>query len=238
MPSFSRIQREIREQEVPDTQYDLIRRRYLKKLSAKTGRNTILYYSGWLQKPARYVTPLMSISDGDKNGFMSAVHGLDVSRGLDIVLHTPGGDIAATESLIDYLNQKFQGDMRQAVQLHKESAGLQNKRGSRVDTAKAKTAGSTRPKLPAGPGFMPRMGMKKLERLIRSTKESVERARLQAAWMRKMGMSIREIAGRLFKSYSTVRDWLVKMRRRGPRGRFNKRRGRRKRILNKQSSKR
>ena len=101
MPSFSRIQREIREQEVPDTQYDLIRRRYLKKLSAKTGRNTILYYSGWLQKPARYVTPLMSISDGDKNGFMSAVHGLDVSRGLDIVLHTPGGDIAATESLID-----------------------------------------------------------------------------------------------------------------------------------------
>ena len=121
---------------------------------------------------------------------------------------------------------------QETVQLHKESAGLQNKRGSRVDTAKAKTAGSTRPKLPAGPRFMPRMGMKKLERLIRATKESVERARLQAAWMRKMGMSIREIARRLFKSYSTVRDWLVKMRRRGPRGRFNKRRGRRKRILN------
>ena len=115
MPSFSGIQREVREQEIPDTQYDLIRRRYLKKLSAKTGRNTILYYSGWLQKPARYVTPLMSISDGDKNGFMSAVHGLDVSKGLDIVLHTPGGDIAATESLIDYLNQKFQGDMRAIV---------------------------------------------------------------------------------------------------------------------------
>ena len=97
---------------------------------------------------------------------------------------------------------------QETVQLHKESAGLQNKRGSRVGTAKAKTAGSTRPKLPAGPGFMPRTGMKKLERLIRATKESMERARLQAAWMRKMGMSIREIAGRLFKSYSTVRDWL------------------------------
>ena len=112
------------------------------------------------------------------------------------------------------------------------SRRLQNKRGSRVDAAKAKTAGSTRPKLPAGPGFMPRMGMKKLERLIRATKESVERARLQAAWMRKMGMSIREIAGRLFKSYSTVRDWLVKLHRRGPRGRLNRSSGRRKRILN------
>ena len=79
---------------------------------------------------------------------------------------------------------------------------------------------------------MPRMGVKKLERLIRATKEGVERTRLQAAWMRKMGMSIREIAGRLFKPYSTIRDWLVKLHRRGPRGRFNKRRGRRKRILN------
>ena len=46
---------------------------------------------------------------------MSAVHGLDVSKGLDLILHTPGGDIAATESLVDYLRQKFQGDMRAIV---------------------------------------------------------------------------------------------------------------------------
>ena len=121
---------------------------------------------------------------------------------------------------------------QETVQLHKESAGLQNKRGPRADTAKAKTGNPTRPKLPAGPRFMPLMGMKKLERPIRATKESVERARLQAAWMRKTGMSIREIAGRLFKSYSTVRDWLVKLHRRGPRGRLNRSSGRRKRILN------
>ena len=47
-----------------------------------------------------------------------------------------------------------------------------------------------------------------------------------------MGLSIREIARRLFKPYSTIRDWLVKLHRQGPRGRFNKRRGCRKRILN------
>ncbi len=57
----------------------------------------------------------MSINDNDKNGFMNAIRGLDVSKGLDIILHTPGGDIAATESLIDYINQKFQGDMRAIV---------------------------------------------------------------------------------------------------------------------------
>lgn len=115
MPSFSEIQKEIREEKIPDTPYDTIRREYLRKFSDKTGRNTILYYSGWLQKPIRTIAPLMSINDDDKNGFMSAVHGLDVSKGLDIILHTPGGDIAATESLIDYLNQKFNGNMRAII---------------------------------------------------------------------------------------------------------------------------
>ena len=43
------------------------------------------------------------------------LRGLDVSKGLDIILHTPGGDIAATESLIDYLDQKFDGNMRAIV---------------------------------------------------------------------------------------------------------------------------
>lgn len=100
---------------MPETAYDTIRRRYIRKLSEKTGRNTILYYSGWLQKPIRSIIPMVSINDNDKNGFMSAVHGLDVSKGLDIILHTPGGDIAATESLIDYLDQKFKGDMRAIV---------------------------------------------------------------------------------------------------------------------------
>ena len=57
----------------------------------------------------------MSINDNDKNGFMSAINGLDPSKGLDIILHAPGGDIAATESLIDYLNEKFSGNMRAIV---------------------------------------------------------------------------------------------------------------------------
>ena len=113
MPSFNEIQKEM-SGKVPETPYDLVRRKYLKKLSKKTGRNTILYYSGWLQKPGKNV-PSMWINDDDKNGFMSAVRGLDVSKGLDMILHTPGGDIAATESLVDYLNQKFAGDMRAII---------------------------------------------------------------------------------------------------------------------------
>jgi len=45
---------------------------------------------------------------------MSACNGLeDRSKGLDLILHTPGGDIAATESLVDYLHKMFD-DIRKA----------------------------------------------------------------------------------------------------------------------------
>lgn len=115
MTSLGDIQREIHGEKMPQTTHDVVRRRYLKRLSDMTGRNVLLYYSGWLQKPKASIRHLVSISDGDKDGFMDALQGLDVSKGLDIILHTPGGDMAATESLIDYLNQKFNGDMRAIV---------------------------------------------------------------------------------------------------------------------------
>lgn len=115
MPSFNDIQNEIREETTPQTTHDTVRRKYLRKMSDKTGRNTVLYYSGWLQKPAESIMRMMSINDDDKNGFVNALSGLDASAGLDIILHTPGGDMAATESLVDYLDQKFNGDMRAVV---------------------------------------------------------------------------------------------------------------------------
>jgi len=115
LPNLTEIQNEIQSQAAQGTPIDIIRRKYLKKLSEKTNRNVIVYYSGWLQKPIRQLGPLFSINDNDKNGFMSTIHGLDTSKGLDLILHTPGGDIGATESLIDYLRQKFGGDIRAIV---------------------------------------------------------------------------------------------------------------------------
>lgn len=115
MPQLNDIQNEIQIQTAQGSPFDIVRRKYLKKLSELTGRNVILYYSGWLQKPIRSLAPLLSINDNDKNGFMTTVHGLDTSKGLDLILHTPGGDVGATESLIDYLRQKFGTDIRAIV---------------------------------------------------------------------------------------------------------------------------
>ncbi len=87
--------------------HDIIRRKHLANLKKITKRNVVAYYSGWLQKRSRDIIADIGITDNDKNGFMATVHKLDTSKGLDLILHTPGGEVAATESIIDYLTKKF-----------------------------------------------------------------------------------------------------------------------------------
>lgn len=114
MSGLGQIQNEILEL---GPSHDLVRRKYLGALASFTGRNTILYYSGWMEKGhlLRQGFDGFGIDDSDKNGFMAAIHGLDRSKGLDLVLHTPGGDVAATESIIDYLRSMFGSDIRVIV---------------------------------------------------------------------------------------------------------------------------
>lgn len=118
MPNWSSLLKEINQL---GSQYDILRRKYVKSLSNYTGRNTICYYSGWLQKPD--IGPLLSVNDNDKNGLMTTINKLDESKGLDLILHTPGGDTAATESIVDYLWQKFDGNIRCFVPQMAMSAG-------------------------------------------------------------------------------------------------------------------
>jgi membrane-bound ClpP family serine protease len=99
---------------------DEIRRMYLQALHKNTGRNVIAYYSGFLSKPG---LGQMDINDEDKNGFMMAVHTLDRTKGLDLILHTPGGGIAAMQSIVSYLHQMFDHDIRAIVPQIAMSAG-------------------------------------------------------------------------------------------------------------------
>jgi ATP-dependent protease ClpP protease subunit len=114
MPTWNDILAEINS---AGSTHDLVRRRYLKKLAAKTKRNVIIYYSGWLQKSDLYrqQTWEFTLNDADKNGLMATIHEMPREKGLDLVLHTPGGDMAATESLVDYLRQMFADDIRAIV---------------------------------------------------------------------------------------------------------------------------
>lgn len=117
MPDWNQLLNEIN---AAGSTHDIIRRRYLRKLHELTGRNVIIYYSGWLQK--RNLEGV-EVNDADKNGFMTVMHQLDRDRGLDLILHTPGGETAATESLVDYLRAMFGTDMRAFVPQLALSAG-------------------------------------------------------------------------------------------------------------------
>lgn len=85
MPNWNDLLDEIKE--VGST-HDIIRRRYLKALYRLTGRNIIIYYSGWLQKSPMDPGGIGGINDNDKIGFMTTIHGLKRDKGLDLVLHT------------------------------------------------------------------------------------------------------------------------------------------------------
>lgn len=97
--------------------HDHLRFKYLQLLHQHTGRNVLAYYSGWLHKPALRGSPGIEfqINDADKTGFMTCSHGVDRALGLDLILHTPGGDVAATESLVDYLHSLYNGNIRAIV---------------------------------------------------------------------------------------------------------------------------
>lgn len=100
---------------------DFLRRRHANEIHEVTGRNVIVYYSGWLQKGN---VPDLSINDEDMNGFMTVLHELDdLDRGLDLVLHTPGGEVAATESLVEFLRSTFGNDIRAVIPHLAMSAG-------------------------------------------------------------------------------------------------------------------
>lgn len=121
MPNWNDVLKEITKvQSDGQVALDQVRRKYLRALQRHTRRNIIAYYSGWLSKTGIQETAIL---DEDKNGFMMAIHRMDRTIGLDLILHTPGGDIAATESIIDYLRQMFGRDVRAIVPQLAMSAG-------------------------------------------------------------------------------------------------------------------
>lgn len=95
-------------------------RKYLKGLFDKTNRNVIAYYSGWLEKEG---IRGVDITDSDKNAFMAAIHKFDRTKGFDLILHTPGGNVATTESLLDYLRIMFGDNIRAIIPQLAMSAG-------------------------------------------------------------------------------------------------------------------
>ena len=121
MPAWNEVLKEIQLMPPQAGSLDVIRRKYLRKLSKETGRNVIAYYSGFLDRHPS--TPGVDINDNDINAFMTVMHGLDRTKGLDLILHTPGGGLTATEGLVNYLRKMFGLNIRAIIPQICMSAG-------------------------------------------------------------------------------------------------------------------
>lgn len=118
MPTWDNVLQEINDEtrlQQKNNPLDIIRRKYLNNLADLTGRNTICYYSAWLTKSFPETSQTLSINDEDTNGFMQAISSFSKEsrqKGLDLVLHTPGGSVSATHSIMDYLLDMYNNDIR------------------------------------------------------------------------------------------------------------------------------
>ncbi len=106
MPTWGALVEELNHPDnlLPDGRpyHDRIRRKYLAALSQHTGRATIVYSTGFLDRESA----AMSIELGDLQGFMNAVANVP-QRELDLVITSPGGSPEATESIVGYLRTRF-----------------------------------------------------------------------------------------------------------------------------------
>jgi Serine dehydrogenase proteinase len=109
VPTWGEILKEIegsRRPDLPLGDLDGIRRKYLQVLNRKTGRNTVIYASGWQQNRPNVPPSMLTIVGEDVQGFMEAFHGI-VGRELDLIIHSPGGDLAAAEAIVQYVRTRF-----------------------------------------------------------------------------------------------------------------------------------
>lgn len=116
---------------------------------ARGGRNVICYASAFLQKPAAPAY-LLQLTHEEINGFMSVMYGMDWSKGLTLLLHTPGGVTNATETLVAYLWSKF-ADIEVIVPTYAMSAGTMISLASnRIIMGRQSQLGPIDPQIPLG----------------------------------------------------------------------------------------
>ncbi len=112
-------------------------------------RNVIAYASAFLQKPA-VSGVVLQLTHEELNGLMSVMYGMDWSKGLTLILHTPGGVINAAETVVAYLRSKF-SDIEVIVPTYAMSAGTMiSLAADRVFMGRQSQLGPIDPQIPLG----------------------------------------------------------------------------------------
>jgi len=166
----------------PQTGPDLdgMRRHYIAELHALTGRNTVVYATDFLN-PAKGGNPDLSIGLGDVQGLMEVFKDLPVNAGLDLILHSPGGDPTAADSLVRYMRQRF-SDVRVIVPLAAMSAAtMWSLAADVIVMGKHSQLGPIDPQLNMGRGMIPAGAIKR--NFEKAQQECANDPRLLSGWV-------------------------------------------------------
>ncbi len=152
-----------------------------------TGRNVILYASKFLQGDVSSAHSV-SIVDEDLSGFMEVIHGLEGGKGLDLIMHSPGGSVEAAEGLVLYIRSKFT-DVRVIVpQLAQSAATMIACAANCVMMGKHSFLGPTDPQIQIqtsyGVQFVPAQAI--TAQFDKAVRECLDPKKL-AAWMPMLG---------------------------------------------------
>lgn len=104
MTSWIETQQEIEKQ---GNSFDTVRRERIRKVEAITGRPLIVYASDFINREkAAASRGGISIDGNDKIGFTEVTNNIE-GEDLDILIHSPGGDPAAAESIVELLRSRY-----------------------------------------------------------------------------------------------------------------------------------
>lgn len=184
MPIWSEILEELRatanQGQFPD--FDGVRRKYLVELHQHTGRNVILYASGWLQRGDAQPA-LISINDEDMQAFMEVCYALE-GESLDLIIHSPGGSPEAAEAIVSYLRSRFSDIQVIVPQLAMSAATMIACAADQIVLGKHSSLGPTDPQIliPTSLGVRAVPAQAVLDQFDRAQQECADPAKL-SAWL-------------------------------------------------------
>ena len=190
MPTWSGIQTEYSQlfEQYQAQAVDVLRRKYIAKVSQITGKDTILYASRFVQGDLLGDEQhLLMITDDDIQAFMEVIHGLKGTK-LNIILHSPGGIPEAAEAVVSYVRQKFTDVTVYVPTLAMSAATMLACSANQICLGKHSFLGPIDPQLriqtPLGIQFAPAQAI--LDQFSRAKKECGAPKNL-AAWMPMLG---------------------------------------------------
>lgn len=159
---------------------DGLRAHYLQELTLYTGRNTVIYATDWLN-PGKGGNPDLSIILADLQGLMEVFKDLPVDDGLDLILHSPGGDPTAADSLVRYMRSRFQ-DVRVIVPVAAMSAAtMWSLSADRIVMGRHSQLGPIDPQMNFGRGMVPAAAIKR--NFEKAQRECAANPDLLSAWV-------------------------------------------------------